>query len=52
MYLDSAKYPFTSVLESGWLKIREELEKEAAQSLLRRVVNVLRQPPASPSPKC
>ena len=26
MYLDSAKYPFTSVLESGWLKIREELE--------------------------
>jgi len=47
-YFNDQTLPLAQLSEEG--QIREELEKEAAQSLLRRVVNVLRQPPASPSP--
>jgi LPS-assembly lipoprotein len=52
-YFNDQTLPLAQLAEEG--QIREELEKEAAQSLLRRVVNVLRRVPdntqAAPEPK-
>ena len=52
-YFNDQTLPLAQLAEEG--QIREELEKEAAQTLLRRVVNALKQvpegPPASPETK-
>lgn len=48
-YFNNQTLPLAQLYEEG--TIREELEKEAAQSLLRRVVNLLKQPhDSSPQP--
>ena len=52
-YFNDQTLPLAQLAEEG--QIREELEKEAAQTLLRRVVNALKRvpegPPASPETK-
>ena len=47
-YFNDQTLPLAQLAEENL--IREEIEKEAAQSLLRRVVNVLRQTPAEKLP--